>query len=752
MDSTTAAELTLSQDIDKPLFVREDLNDLIDYESTSDSERSSVERTLFQGSKFKYVLGNESSGKASYTREGKLKEPSGKEIPAGDYTLKLVTNQSDGRELNKNIFTSSARGPVVLTIPILYNGDYRYFTIKVVPTSGELYEIVAPSDVMRLNYPGEEVNMGAPRQKETNVSNIALKRTRAGLNVKIQYEVNDVILVRGGEAEHEETHTDYELHFKGDEMFVRKVSDNEDEPLVNVLNLEGPWIFTIDNSSLLVDSGQIMFCNIERTGKFMDIEESLSNSPELKPPIEGYTLRMFLFNDEVHVVTYTRLDDASRYANVKPVEIFKNIMSKNGIELRSFFPKGCKTSPITYFFHVGTNNLVMNSRLNYLELDTYVMFAFALNAWSYDTVEHQVLERIYGDLGTRHDMLQNQLEMIPPQFKECTYAHNIKWPELCYQGPGLRIDAIHALTNGVIGDEVSAPSKYGSREETDPRLFPGEAVVAVINNSSNSNDRIHPIKFMSPSYDWRAQVRGGKDWPFQAWFNLARRRDLQILISRTLFNSLKRSYEENRPVEILPHYDSDADRMTWTEVKSNFAEYITVLWLYSLPTHAQATELRERNGFMGIIKEINDGIEKLAQDLANVTLITNEYHLEFLNRINGAIAAIQKSDNERNGTKRIRSLKPSHSMVIRALIGKNDKLSPNFNLFRKFYFSSITNQLPNGVIPNVEITDESIPIVRKSRQSRNQNRRKGTNPKKGRGIKINTKPTLQKGDMIDFVE
>jgi hypothetical protein len=754
MDSTNAAEL--SQDIKNSLFVREDLKNLVDFDLTSDSERSSVEKALFHGSKIRYVLGNERSDKISRHLDGSIKEPAGKELEAGHYKLKLVANQSGGLELNKNKFSSSARGPVVLTVPINYDGDYRFFTIKVVPTSGELYEVVAPSDVAKLNEIGYEVNMGAPRQKDTNVSNISLKRTNNGLNVKIQYEVKDVIMVHGGEVGREDEYTDYQLRVKGDDKFVRKFSAESKGQWVNILDLEGSHFFQDSaENGLMVDSGNILFDNIPHSGGRVEVEENLANSVTLKPPIEGYTIRMFLFNGQVHVVTYTRLDNASKYAKINPVDTFHSIMNKNGIDVRSFFPKGCKTSPITYFFHVGTNALIMNSRLNYVDLNSYVMFAFAISAWSYGSIEHQVLERIYGDLGTEHHMLQDRLQMIPPQFKECTYGYNVKWPELCYQGPELRVNVIHALTDGVIGEDVSVRTGNGTREDTDPRLFPGEAVVAVLDNNSSSNQRIHPIKFMSQSYNWRSLVRGGEDWPFQSWFRLATIKELQVKISFKLFNSLKNEYLNNKPVPILPHYDTE-EKMSSEEVKSNFVEYITVLWLYSLPIHAQANELEARNGFMGIVNEINSKLNQLAEHIGSMpnipTLkddINNRKFTEFINNVSRAVHSIRLSQmNEGKSNRRsIMSTKPSLSLLIRALIGKNERESQHFYKFRKFYFSTTSHQLSDGNTIHIDEVDlpptplKTVPFVKKVKQSE---RKKNDRNQRGTSIRIKPKKSSSK--------
>lgn len=719
------------------------LSSIVPEENTHTSERAAVDAVVLREHIFTYLLGDES-------KDGTRSDKSGKEIDVGHYTLKLVTTQSEGRELNAGVFASHGRGPVVLTVPIVFGDQHRYFSIEVVATSGELYNVVAPTEVSNLHKIGGSANMGFPQQKGTNVNNIVLHRTKSGLNVEITYKRVDLITVRAEDGEGNSGV--FDLHYQGDSndpvRISRHTDDEEGSKPIPIEELSGNWTLTdVNEDVIVIENGNIELNTIRRTGHHTDVEANLGPDVQLKPPIEGYTVRMFLFNNQVHVVTYTRLDRKSKYAGVSPVDIFYEIMESKGVDLRSFFPEGCNISPITYFFHVGTNNLVMNSRLNYRDLDAYVMFAFATNTWEYDSTEAHVLDALFG-LGEPHYMRDNQLDLLPKGlFQEAEYAYNCRWPKLCHQSNSLRIPVVSALTVGVVGDEVSITS-IGSREHTDPRLFPGEAVVAVIHTSDRR--KIPPIRFMSPGYNYRSMVRGKKDWPLQAWFRLAQVRSLQIRISSQLYQSLLQAYQRNEPVATLPTYDFP-DKMSDGEVITNFIEYITVMWLYALPIHSQHKELEERGGFNAIVRYIRDGMDRLADDIINIkSRQFVQQHSEFLAQVHRRLEAIRGIDAK---NRRASRTPPSTTELVQALMGKNrdGKYSSIFESFRKHYFAHIKNQNILGEIPKL-VTPDLSRRPRSSDQSRASSRpnRTRSRPTARRGTHIPSRPILERGDVLDL--
>ena len=663
-----------------------------------------------------YIVGNEKA------KDGR--DP-GREITRNGHTIYLVTNQDRGQKL-QDVNTSPIRGPMYAIKEDINSetGLIEYAAIVVVPTAGESFEVeVTNDDLNRLAETNSiTLNPIQPTQLIKNVDlvrfNNIIGRTSVGYDLEVtkgdETEVELVGNPSGVEAI-------YSRH--GGRRTVTFIDRRNPDDVIISDHTQLPGRTTLADrfgGRLVIDDGVITEDTISFASRDKPLVYRIAGTGSLttevnislKPSIEGYTIRVFKIAGVCGIATYTRGDDQSHFGDVYPIRLFNLLIQRMGLTLNDFFPDGCHTSPIVLFFNVGNSELIINGRIGCHDLSEYAMFAFAMKAWEYDTPEAEAIDSLFG-LGDVRDVLPEiHSQRLPVgKFNEATYTFNCTWKELLYQGPSLRVDLKKMLTTGVIGSEVTVPS-IGSREFTDERLYPGEAVVV-------ANGK-HLIKLVSSGYNWRGKTRNGLVYALQALFYFLNTTGLHILISSNLLNAMLKYYREsNAAMIVLPHYDEE-EKMDPIQMNANYIKYCVVMWLFSLPIHAQEEQLESKNGFDGLLDSIDGKLRELAGHVASVSDLQLEpKHQVFIKDIARRVRSLNQSSNSR---------RPESSITIVNALRMDP---PQFHLLYKYYFSyeqgmiriNMINQL-NERLRQAAIKDQS-PSKRKFKNRRGKTGTRG---------------------------
>lgn len=653
----------------------------------------------------RYLIDSKTDDKLIYTI-GNVGERTGAEITIEGTTLKLVSNQREGKRLqDRTINISAARGPIVAAY---YTEGMGYTAVIIVPSAGESFTVVMHGDDMQRLYETNSISL-SPLQKTKLIKNVELvqffdtrsKTTSVGYDLQVRRGDDDVIGLTGYHRGSDSMAL-YHRHGRSLTLIDRRGNDSKIhygfDPEIPSLTLYDQY-----HNKLVIENGitvqdDISFQSPERsTYRLAGSGDANGVEIALKPSIEGYTVRIWRAGYKTKIAVNTRIGPGSYFGDVFPIKIFDELLKKNGLTYDSFFPEGCRTSPVTFFFNVGNKELVMNSRIHYEDMKNYVMFAFAKQAWEYDTPEAELVDKMFGLGEVRHELTPVHSDMLPKgKFSEAHYNFECNWRGLLFQGNQLHLPFKKSLSLGVIGSRVAVES-IGSPEQTDQRLYPGEAVIISIKD--------YLFRFESPGYKYRADVRDGKPYAFQALFNMFDTPENQVPISMKLLDSLTDLYEaSNNPIAILPHYDHPV-KMNSVEVSANYIRYCVVMWLFSLPLHSQRSELENKRGFVNLLSTLRFKLEQLAEDIHSTNTIVptaDPKNIEATEAKKRKLFLIEmkKRINKRGG-------KPSTIDVINSL----RQSPPRFGLLYKYYFKHGEDQVK--VVEYDELIQLAQPVRRR---------------------------------------
>ena len=340
-----------------------------------------------------------------------------------------------------------------------------------------------------------------------------------------------------------------------------------------------------------------------------------------QPSFDGPVLRLFLYNGVVHYASDDRLDAqwsrvGTSYNGSSPtiLEAFNEL--KGDISEDTFFDTTKRYSPYVHSFIIAHPAFQVVSKIpvgvGYLiSLETKKMWEVNDSPYPLDEIDTEV----HG-LNTHSDFIAN------PQT-----------PGL-YTMPMFRLEDVNDFL------EYGFYEKFDNSGLSDVRLFPGEAVIAVLHDDvvtgiprqDYGKVKGH-IRINSPSYQWRSNLRDGNPHLYYQFYLLTNGKFI-----RAEFANEEELYNQKFPLlspvtkEEIQDLSSDAPLVVWPELEMTTEQRRQILdtvdgrlyniWLsffYALPPSQQDIVLDFYNLYLDNIADVKDWLIQLNRnnDLAH---------------------------------------------------------------------------------------------------------------------------------------